>query len=159
MSQITEIVQAIGNIEVGSLSEVPTIFKLDNAKKSVATTPARVIFPMQSGDNEGRDMNYISLGNLATITWVLADLMLYTPVKEGSTLQGALPELVAYVGNYVDAFRTQRKLGLTHVTIENIDYEWNQFIFPEQPRGERQKKPVNEYYGVLMTLSIKEILT
>lgn len=150
MSQIQNIINAVGAIEVSTTSKTPITFDLTNARDSVRTTPARVVFPMQTGDNEGRDMSFVTLGTLVTIEWTLADLMLYSPVKAGTTLQSALPELVTYVGNYIATIKTQHKLGLSHVTVTSVDYEWNQFIFPENSK--------NEYYGVLMMLKIKEII-
>jgi hypothetical protein len=150
MSQIKEIIREIGETVVETTNYTPVVFSLSNAADSIRATPARCVFPMQTGDNEGRDMQFLTLGNMVSITWDIADLMLYKPVKKGSTLQASLPELVDYVGNYVTAFQARKKLGLTHVTLESIDYEWNEFIFPE--------KSANKYYGVLMMLTIKEIV-
>jgi len=151
MSQILQIINAISQIEVNTLSKTPVIFDVDNPQLSIKGTPARVVFPMQLGENDGKNMEYISLGNVVSVSWNIADLMLYKPVGSNSRLQSSLPELVAYVGNYVTAFKIQRKLGLQHVTIENIDYEWNQFEYPEGSE--------NEYYGVLMMVQVKEVVT
>jgi hypothetical protein len=149
MSQITQIIDAIGNVSVNTLSKTPKVYSLDNASNSVKGTPARVVFPMQTGDNDG-DMVAVTLGGGVVVRWELADLMLFAPIKNGSTLQASLPELVTYVGNYITQFKAQLKLGLKQVTIESIDYEWNQFVFPEGSK--------NEYYGVLMMLTVKEIV-
>jgi len=150
MSQIRAIIQAISDVAVATDSQTPVVYSLENAVDSVKGTPARVVFAFQTGENEGRDQGFITLGNRMSITWYIADLMLYKPSKRGTTLQSAVPELVSYVGNYALAFQNYRKLGLKLVTVEAIQHEWNEYIFPENSD--------NRYYGVLMTLSVKEII-
>jgi hypothetical protein len=150
MPQIIAIIEAIENTSIGALTETPFVFKLKESTDSVRQTPSRVIIPMQN-DNEGSDMEYLALGgSLASINWTLADLLLFKPAGENISIQSALPELLAYIDNYILAFQSFRKLGLTHATIETIDYEWNIFTFPEGSKY--------NYYGVLMTLRIKEII-
>ena len=149
MSQITEIITAIGNVNVDTKTLTPVVFSLENAKDSVRATPARFVFPIQD-DNEGRNTTFLTLGTMQSVEWMLADIMLFSPAKKGATLQAALPELVAYVGNYIEAFKTRRKLGLQHVTVENIDHEWGRYAYPLGTD--------NDYYGVLMRLTIREII-
>ena len=150
MSRIRQIIEAIGNQPVGTLTHNPVIYSLDNAKKSVKSVPARVIFPMQLAENEGGVVR-VSFGTSPTLVldWMIADMMLHTPVSKSSTIHHTLVDLAEYAGQYASVFQSNMSL-LEKVTIEKINYEWGEYEFPA--------KSGLVYYGCLITHQIKEIL-
>ncbi len=151
MSQIKSCVNALAGIAVNTTTKTPVVYGIDNATSSIRGTPARVIFPMQILQSEGQSMERVSFGNNGTvvITWLIADLLLFDSVKRGTSIHNALPELIDYTSNYIDAIRPNMSL-VDNVKIEAIDYEWNAYEFPDNSE--------NIYYGCLMTLTMKEII-
>ena len=148
MSQIKAIIDAISAVSVGTETQTPTVYDVDNAISNLKGTPARIVFVLPMGTNEGRDTRWVTSTTMVT-TWDIADLLLYDRVKKGSTIHTATPELVGYVSNYLAAFKS--KVGLlSGVTIENIEAEWDVIEYPPESG--------NEYYGCLMTLTVKEII-
>lgn len=150
MSQILEIITAIGLVEIETATQRPIVFDVENAVSSVRKLPARVIFPVQLETNEGTT-RASTLGNnpILTHTWTLYDLMLYHSASNTSNKLQFMPELVTYAANYRTGFKTNLKLGLRGVTVEKITTEWNDYIFPADSK--------NKYHGVLATLTVKEI--
>jgi len=151
LSELKQAIQNLAGITVATTTKTPVIYSLPNATHSVRGTPARIIFPMQIANAEGQAMQRVSFGSNGTvvITWVIADLLLFDAVKRGTSIHNALPELIDYTTNYIDAIRPSMSLT-DNALIETIDYEWNAYEFPEGSE--------NIYYGCLMTLSIKEII-
>ena len=145
---IKTITDAISAISVSTATKTPTVYDIDNMKipKSL---PARSVFALPMGSNEGRDIQFVTSSTMLA-TWDIADLLLYDGVKNNSTLHSVTPELTEYVSNYLTAFKSQQGLGLNGVTIENIEAVWDEFEYPA--------KSDHWYYGVSMTLTVKEII-
>ena len=150
MSQILEIIQAIGNVSVNTATQTPIVYGVEDAVKSVRTLPARIIFPISTGDNEG-ETRYVTLGNTMEHTWTIVDIMLYHSKSNTSNQLMFMSELVSYVANYKAAFQSKANqgLGLDQVNIVGFDTQWVDLEFPE--------KSDNEYHGVICTLEITEI--
>jgi hypothetical protein len=151
MSNIEDALTALTELTINTKTKTPVVYGIKNGVHSVRGTPARVVFPMQVSTPNGQTMQRVTLGGRgsALITWVVADLLLFDSVKQGTTLQSALPELLQYVVNYIDVIRDNMSIT-ENIKIESIDYDWDVFTFPENSN--------NQFYGCLMTLSLKEIM-
>lgn len=151
MSSIREIIDNLASIKINTASESPLVYSINNATHSIRGAPARIIFPMQILESEGQSYQRITLGSSGAIsvTWIIADLLLYKSVKRGTTLHNSLSELIDYTVNYTIKIRPQMSLS-NNATIESINYEWNRYNYPETSES--------EYYGCLMTLTVKEII-
>lgn len=152
MSQILEIITAIGLVEIETATQVPITFGVENAVTSVRKLPARVVFPVRLETNEGTTTaKTLGQSPILEHIWTLHDLMLYHSASNTSNKLGFMSELVAYAANYRSAFKSKRKikLWLPGVTVEKITTEWNDYIFPAGSD--------NVYHGVLATLTVKEI--
>lgn len=150
MSQISDIISAVEALTVVAGSKTPVVFGVDNAVDSVRQTPARVVFPIQSGDNEGQSFEPLTLGGSLIGNWQIADLLLYAPVKKGMLLAQSMPHLLTYQANYLTAVKNNKKLGLNHCTIINTEIETNSYEFPQGTE--------NEYFGVLCLLTVREVI-
>jgi len=152
MSQILDIVKAIGLVSVETASTTPVVFGVENAMSSARKVPARFIFPVQLETAEGTT-TYKTIGSNPVLEhmWTVYDLMLFHSASNTSSKLQFMPELVSYAANYKTAFKSKanQKLGLQHVTIEEIVTEWDDYTFPP--------KSNNDYHGVLVQLTIKEI--
>jgi hypothetical protein len=148
-TNILGIMDAIGALSIGTSSKTPIVHKASEAVESIKVTPARMIFCLQMGESEGRSITTVSLGRTQTATWQITDLMLYSSAKKG-TLLSASTELVEYVDNYISVMQDNQKLGFPLVTVEGLDIEWGEYPFPPKSK--------NVYYGVIVTLTVKEII-
>ncbi len=148
---IIDALRALSELQINTKTKTPVVYSIDNGAFSVRGTPARVVFPLQVSPPTGQTMQRVTLGGRgsAIVTWSVADLLLFDSVKHGTSLQGALPELLQYVVNYIDVIRDNMSIT-QNMKIESINYDWDIFTYPETTN--------NQYYGCLMTLSLKELM-
>jgi hypothetical protein len=152
MSQITDIYTALEAIAVTTTSgKTPKVYNLEDLPKNADTArlPARLLLPVGNTPGEGREGQFIAIGTSMTVTWQIADLMLWQASEQGIGLPEFAPELVDYAGKYLDAMRTFKcptsNSALERVTVTPGIYEW--------PSGSGKF-----YSGVLCQLEILEHL-
>ncbi len=116
----------------------------------VNETPTRIISPL-SDKNEGKKATRMTFGNQSQVDWTITDLLLYNNTTDGIGLEDDMHKLVLYQGAYVDAMRTNYKLGFArHVMITDIDIEIGVYRFPIN--GDKF------YHGAKATLIVHEII-
>lgn len=149
-SQIVAIYNAIAAVEVTIDSEPILGRLLEDANTVVNSTPVRIISPL-SDKNEAKGVARMTLGNQSQADWTITDLLLYKLTTDGSGLEHSMYWLVKYLGAYVDALRTNYKLGFVrHVAITNIDVEIGVYRYPIN--GDKF------YHGAKATLTVHEII-
>ena len=148
-SQLEAIFDAVANLSITIDGVAVTGATLANTDVVVNTTPARIISPL-SDKNEGKSFESITVGKQFGGIWTITDLMLFRETEDGTGLEYNMLHLVRYMADYVDTIRANRKLGLSHVTIEKVDVQIGTFPYPVVSN--------DWYHGVKCELTIREII-
>lgn len=154
-SQLENILIAITAWEItvntGVASEVITAIAVTDHNANVASPqlPVRIISPVVNAF--GGKIGKTGFGSgVRTAVWKLEDLMLYRPITQVLTPGDAALTLVRYPVAYEHAVDTYRSV-YTNALIEEVEMETGVYAYPNGAK--------NLYYGVLCTLTIKEIIT
>ena len=150
MSAITDIINVIEALAVKATSGGTNITCLDLTEFREAIpameTPQRVILP--SDEDNAAIFGRLSVGGAHQIDWSISDLLLYKTAGEGYGWYDVGNALVTYSGNYapsvVGATKSLRAYGgaVTGLTMRRGIYTYSG----------------TQYYGVMCTLTVRELL-
>ena len=139
MSAILDIYNSIANMEVG---DIPAR-DIDEAKLTIrdGDLPLRVLLPATEGD-----MEFVAIGTLQKVTWLIRDLCLFASVTKGSGVQEYSKAMVDYLDLYLEQIKSNRspyaQCHISGVAVKMVPVKW----------GEQT------YWGVDITLTVEEIL-
>ena len=139
MSAISEIYDAIGDIDIAGVS----VRGIDEVKLAVRQDdlPVRMILPSTEGNLE-----FIAIGTLNKLTWVIRDLCLWAPLSAGSGVAQYSEDMVAYIASYIAEIKLIRNptsfSNITGVAFQMGPVPWAN----------------GDYWSVDITLTIDEII-
>jgi hypothetical protein len=139
MSDILDIYTSIANMEVGSIKS-RNIDKINLTVRD-GSLPLRLLMPATEGD-----MDFVALGTLQKITWVIQDLCLWAPVTQGKGIEQFSKAMVEYLSLYMEQVKANRNPAgqscILGVAAQMMPILWNE----------------KKYWGVNITLTVEEIL-
>ena len=141
---------ALADIEMDSGMSVVNVFTPADGKQTLASgeVPARILTPVSSAE-EGKQQLTVT-GQVQQVEWRVADRLLYQQSGEGEGLEDVLGVLTAYVDAYHAALKAMRfKLG-NGARVGSIATDMGTYLYPSNSD--------QEYFGVEVTLEIKEML-
>ncbi len=152
MSAILDIYAALAATTVTADSKTPTVYSLEALPQSAATAhlPCRLLLPVGDAANEGRDGQFIAIGDTVAVDWQIKDLMLWESTGQGIGLSGVASQLVEYAGKYMDMIRTF-KAPSAQSNLLTVTALPGTFEYPSNSGV--------SYYGVMCTLTIHEVLS
>ena len=154
MSQIAAIYSALAAMTVTVGSITPVVYGPASLPKTLDTvqTPCRVLDPSYGPD--AARFRFIGHGDsTADVYWTITDLLLWRAQGQGIGPLTVAGDLTAYTGAYLEAARAKRAL----VAGESV--EW-QAVDPQISFGLEWPIGTGRYfYGVVMTLTILEVLS
>lgn len=133
-------------------ADVP-VYGLERQPATVqaANLPARLLL---SGRATDAAFGFIAIGNIASVRWTVLDLLLVAPTTLGQSkvISAALP-ILEYCGAYAEMLRGFRDAGLpgAQIILEDCRIDPGVYTYPAGADA--------AYYGVLATLTFKEILS
>lgn len=141
---------AAQSVKIGT--NTVTVYGLSALPMNIPTAklPCRLLLPVGDMANEGRNAEFIAIGDTITVDWQIKDLMLYKPLSQDIGLSAFAPVLVDYAGAYMDMIRAFRAPSNTS-HLETVS------VMPgiyEYPAGSG-----NQFAGVMCTLLIREVIT
>jgi hypothetical protein len=130
-------------VEVYGLDATPGFVEQGNL-------PRRVL--LYGRDTDG-NFGFLTIGTLARPTWTIYDLLLVRKQALGRGVVDVSTPVMMYCGAYIDMLRTFREPGGTgsQTTLDAATVEPGIFEYPLSS-GET-------YYGVLATLTVREVLS
>jgi hypothetical protein len=150
MSAIADIINVIEALAVKAVTGGSNITCLDLTEFREAVpameTPQRVILP--SDEDNAAVFGYLTVGRAHQIDWSISDLLLYKTAGEGFGWYDVGNALVTYSGNYATAVagatKSLRTYGgaVTGLTMRRGIYTYSG----------------TQYYGVMCTLMVRELL-
>lgn len=103
--------------------------------------PKRLLMPKTEGD-----MEFVAIGNLQKMTWVIQDLCLFSPVTSNFGIHQESGAMLTYIKDYLTAIKSNRspyaKCVITGVAAQMAPVLW----------GDKT------YWAVDVTLTVEEIL-
>ena len=139
MSEILNVYKSIANMEIDSIK----CRDIDGITLEVrdGSLPLRLLLPSTEGDGE-----FVAIGTLQKMTWVIKDLCLFAPLTKGSGIKQFSKAMVEYIALYLEAIKVN-KSPATHCcsaayAVQMTPIQW----------GEKT------YWGVDITLTVEEIL-
>ena len=139
MSKVLDIYKNIANMEVGSIKSRD----IDKVNLTIrdGSLPLRMLLPATQGE-----MEFVMIGNLQKITWIVQDLCLFAPVTKGSGIKQFAKAMVDYLDLYLQGIKAMRSpvagCHISGVAVQMQPVQW----------GEKT------YWGVDITLTVEEIL-
>ena len=139
MSELTSIYAAIAAMTVtgATARDIGAI----QVEVRPADMPVRMLLPSPTGELE-----FVGLGTLNKITWVIRDLCLWAPMSAGSGIADYSTAMVNYIKAYVIALKAERGPTAQSV-ITGVAFQMGPV-----PWGD------SDYWAIDVTLTIDEIL-
>jgi hypothetical protein len=150
MSNIAAIIDVIEALAVTATTGGTNIAALDLTEHRDAVPamecPIRVILP--SDEDAPAEFGFLTIGKLHTVNWSISDLLLYQQSGEGYGWYDVGNALVTYAGNYATAAAgAVASLRAQNAQIQTLTMRRGTFTYSG-----------TEYYGVMCTWTIKELL-
>ena len=139
MSEILNIYKSIANMKVGSIKSRD----IDKVKLAIKDSdlPLRMLLPSTQGE-----MEFIALGDLQNMDWVIRDLCLFAPLTKGSGIQQFSKAMVDYLSLYLVQIKGNRNptaySNIVGVAVKMIPVLWAE----------------KTYWAVDIILTVEEIL-
>jgi len=139
MSVVDEIYQEISKLKIDGV-KARNIDKIRLAVRK-ADLPCRMLLPSTRGEVE-----YVGIGSLNSITWVIRDLCLWAPLSAGSGVEQFSEGMLEYMQLYVMALKELRNpTGQSVVT--NYAFEMGPVPWADK-----------DYWAVDVTLTVQETI-
>ncbi len=139
MSQILQIYDSIDDMVIpGVKSRNLKAIKLAIRKSDL---PCRMLLP-----NTEADLEFVAIGTLANLTWVVRDLCLWAPLSAGTGVAEFSEAMVEYMASYIAKIKANRN-PTSYSNITGVAFQLGPV-----PWGD------NTYWAVDITLTITEIL-
>ena len=103
--------------------------------------PCRMLLPSTKGDLE-----FIAIGTLNKITWVIRDLCLWAPIAAGSGIEQFAASMVTYIKLYIVKLKTLRN-PTDQSVITGVAFQMGPVPWAD-----------SDYWAVDITLTVDEIL-
>lgn len=153
-SQLALIYEALAalpiTVIVDSESRVVKARYLDDLPNVVDTAhlPLRILSPFH--DMKGKGVPRTIGGDKVTNTWTITDMCLWQAETQGTGMKQTAPFVISYLDTYSRVIRANLRI-IDGALVE--EWEFKPGVYP-YPAG--VEKPTF-YYGILVTLTIKEI--
>ena len=138
-SAIKTIYKEIANFKIGKVKS-RNINKINLIVKG-KDLPCRMLMPSTSGD-----MDFVGLGSLNNITWVIRDLCLWAPLSAGPGIEQYADSMVSYIRLYIAAIKALRN-PTDQSTITGVAFQMGPIPWAEK-----------DYWAIDVTLTVEEIL-
>ena len=136
---LDEIYRSLANMTIGSVKSR----NIDKIKLQVVKgdLPVRMLLPKTSGELE-----FVGIGSLNKITWVIQDLCLWAPLTAGKGIQHFAKGMVEYIQLYAAAIKALRN-PTTQSVITGVGFELGPVPWADK-----------DYWSIDTTLTVEEIL-
>jgi hypothetical protein len=84
---------------------------------------------------EGRNYQFLALGNTTNLTWHITDMMLWRPADTGIGLEDIAPVLIDYAAAYAEMLRANRAMGQSQCHLIGARFRYGTFQYPESDAG------------------------
>ncbi len=137
MSEILSIYDALDAIVIPgvnsrNINEITLAVRQDDL-------PTRMLLPSTQGELE-----FIAIGTLTNLTWVIRDLCLWAPLSAGSGVAQFSEDMVAYIASYIAAIKVMRN-PTTYSVITGVAFQLGPVPWA-----------ANDYWAIDVTLTIDE---
>lgn len=138
-SAVSEIYTSLANMTISSIK----VRNIDKVKLTInrGDLPVRMLLPSTAGELE-----FIAIGSLNKITWVIRDLCLWAPLSAGSGIEQFADGMVEYIKLYMAEIKSNRTptslSNITGVAVQMGPIPWAD----------------KDYWAVDITLTVEEIL-
>lgn len=151
-SNLVAIYTAIEALSISVGSDTPDVFGLADMPNSIATAqlPCRLLEVFDNHMETTMAVHHTISGTSTPhmhVTWSISDLLLWKPEAQGRGVRDVNTSLITYCQNYIDAVASHEAITAT-ASIEDCKPLPGLFPYPAQSD--------NFYFGVLVTLTIKE---
>jgi len=139
MSAVKEIYREISNMKLKGVKAR----NIDKIKLAVRKSdlPIRMLIPSTEGDLE-----FVGIGTLNNITWVIRDLCLWVPLSAGSGVEQYADSMIEYIQLYVMALKSLRN-PTAQSNITGVAFEMGPVPWADK-----------DYWAVNVTLTVEEII-
>lgn len=152
MSSVTTIYANLAEKSVLYDGAAPRVFGLDDAPNAVesADVPCRILL---AGRTTESSFGFVAIGSMAAVEWTVLDLFLIAPSGQTRGLIDVSAPMLDYCGRYAEMLRSFRDAGITGgmCTLEAARIDPGVYRYPADVGA--------DYYGVLITLTIREVLS
>lgn len=132
MSNILTAYDNLAKLAVTTKSgKTPKVYNLASLPESLNTAqlPCRLLLPLGGMPGEGRDGQFLGIGESATMQWQVNDLMFWQASEQGRGVKDFAKDLVDYCGQYAEAMKSY-KCPATDMVLDGWSVTPGEFEYP-----------------------------